>query len=294
MPVMARSIKISDPFARAVEAALEHVGDPAWLGEQSPLAAPYFLGAAVTASSRDDSPADRGRALQALLATSATKLDAEQQTLLNTSFFRRDVALNNTGVAMALSLSETTYYRRRASAIEALADEANRNAAPPWRFDMPRTHPLINRDRLRQDCIALLRENHTVALSGAGGIGKTALGAAVARATGDAFWFTVRPGLNDHLNGFVFALAHFLRGHDAPATWRQLVADRGVVDPARALGVLRHDLASTAGYAAGDTVAIDSTAAVGTREYAAVGWVESGTRLWLATPLRYAHPAGAA
>jgi len=247
MPVMARSIKISDPFARAVEVALEHVNDAAWLGEHSPLAAPYFLGAATAAGSNthDDSVTGRGRVLHALLASSAAKLDAEQQTLLNTSFFRRDPVLNNTGIAMALNLSETTYYRRRASTIEALADEVNREAAPPWRFDMPRTHPLINRDRLRQECIAILRESRTVALSGAGGIGKTALGAAVARESGDAFWFTVRPGLNDHLNGFVFALAHFLREHHAPATWRQLVADRGVVDPARALGVLRHDLATT-------------------------------------------------
>jgi hypothetical protein len=54
------------------------------------------------------------------------------------------------------------------------------------------------------------------------------------------------------------------------------------------------DVASTSGYASGNTVAIDSAEGVGTREYAAVGWVESATRLWLSTPLRYAHAPGAA
>jgi OmcA/MtrC family decaheme c-type cytochrome len=53
------------------------------------------------------------------------------------------------------------------------------------------------------------------------------------------------------------------------------------------------DVSSTSGYAAGNTVAIDSSAGVGVREYAAVGWVESATRMWLSTPLRYAHNAGA-
>jgi hypothetical protein len=52
------------------------------------------------------------------------------------------------------------------------------------------------------------------------------------------------------------------------------------------------DVLSTSGYASGNTVAIDS-AEVGVREYAAVGWVESATRMWLSTPVRYAHEGGA-
>jgi hypothetical protein len=47
-----RSIKINDPFARSVEIALEHFADPAWLGEHSPLAAPYFLGDALDPKTR--------------------------------------------------------------------------------------------------------------------------------------------------------------------------------------------------------------------------------------------------
>lgn len=53
------------------------------------------------------------------------------------------------------------------------------------------------------------------------------------------------------------------------------------------------DVASTAGYASGNTVVIDSAGGVGVREYAAVGWVQSPTRMWLSTPLRYAHTPGA-
>lgn len=243
---MARSIKIHDPFARAVETALEHFGDAVWLGTHSPLAAPYFLGPALNQHPDAESPAGRGSALQSLLQSAARSLSVEQQHLLTVSFFKRDWALNNTGIAMRLNMAETTYYRRRAAAIEALADAANREAAPPWRCDMPRAQPLIDRDALRAECLALLRDNRTVALSGVGGMGKTALGAALAREMGDVFWFTIRPGLNDHLTTFVFALAHFLRERRASATWRQLVADRGVADPARTLGLLRYDLTTVA------------------------------------------------
>lgn len=244
---MARSIKINDPFARTVEAALEHFADASWLGAHSPLAAPYFLGDALEGRADAESPAGRGRVLQSIFLSTARTLPTEQQHLLATTFFTRDPALNNTGVAMALNMSETTYYRRRANAIEALADEVNRAMLPPWRMDMPYASPLVNRDAIRNACLDLLHRRSAVALSGPGGIGKTALGVALAQQWSErrAFWYTIRPGLNDQLSAVTFALAHFLRSHGAAGAWRQMIADRGVTDPARAVTLLRHDLAQT-------------------------------------------------
>lgn len=36
-----------DPFLEALETALDHLADPAWLGAQSPLASTYVLGVAA-------------------------------------------------------------------------------------------------------------------------------------------------------------------------------------------------------------------------------------------------------
>ena len=56
------------------------------------------------------------------------------------------------------------------------------------------------------------------------------------------------------------------------------------------------DVASTAGYTTASTtyVVLDSAAGVGTREYLQLGFVESATRMWFKSPVRYAHASGAA
>jgi OmcA/MtrC family decaheme c-type cytochrome len=54
------------------------------------------------------------------------------------------------------------------------------------------------------------------------------------------------------------------------------------------------DVSSTTNFAVNDNCVIDSAAAVGVREYAQVGYIDGATRLWLKTPLRYAHAAGVA
>jgi OmcA/MtrC family decaheme c-type cytochrome len=57
------------------------------------------------------------------------------------------------------------------------------------------------------------------------------------------------------------------------------------------------DVASTTGYstsAPNNFLVLDAAGAVGTREYLQVALVESGTRMWVRTPVRYAHAAGAA
>jgi hypothetical protein len=52
-------------FFDQVKAALSHYADPHWLGEQSPLAAPYFLGAALHGAAPVAN--ERGRVLIAVM-----------------------------------------------------------------------------------------------------------------------------------------------------------------------------------------------------------------------------------
>jgi tetratricopeptide (TPR) repeat protein len=246
---VAKSIKLSDAFAQAVEQALEHLSDAAWLGKNSPLAAPYFLGAALDNWADAASPTPRGQALRTALQTAAASLPTDQQDLLTITFFKRDPNLNNTGVALRLGKAETTYYRHRAAAIEALAEALNQTISPPLHLAVPAALPLVGRESLLAECQGHLQAGHSVALTGRSGIGKTSLGLSIAHAWGAqrVFWFTVRPGLNDDLSSLAFALAYFLRGQDgsrAANAWRQLMADRGDIAPDRVLGLLRHDLAA--------------------------------------------------
>lgn len=58
-----RSDKPAAAFQATVRAALEHIHDPAWLADHSPLAAPYFLGGRLDAQG----DGARGHALRSLL-----------------------------------------------------------------------------------------------------------------------------------------------------------------------------------------------------------------------------------
>ena len=59
-----KSITPATVFSATVRAALEHVADPQWLGEHSPLATPYFLGRQSPDGSYPTEARDRGLVLQ--------------------------------------------------------------------------------------------------------------------------------------------------------------------------------------------------------------------------------------
>ncbi len=248
---VAKSEKSADAFVQAVEQALERCNDAIWLGNHSPLAAPYFIGAVLDRTTDGDSaaPADRGQALIEALRRAAASVDEAHQRVLNASFFQRRANLNNIGVARQLGMSEATYYRHRNAAIESLAGALNHMVAPPLRAERPKARYIVGRDALISACLDALVRRHSVSLTGRSGIGKTTLGSAIAERWGRerAFWFTVRPGLNDSLSAFVFSFSHFLRGLGASNAWRQLAADHGAITAERILGLIRHDLSELSG-----------------------------------------------
>jgi tetratricopeptide (TPR) repeat protein len=73
-----------------VEEALKHYQEPAWLGEQSPLASAYFLGEWLAPGVV--TPLERGRCLQKLLAAVAGALSGKyaerSRTLLDEYYFQ--------------------------------------------------------------------------------------------------------------------------------------------------------------------------------------------------------------
>jgi ABC-type glutathione transport system ATPase component len=210
---MARiTARTSDAFVDAVEAALDHFANPVWLGTHSPLAAPYFLGHTLDRYEQSAALVQRGQALQTVLRSVATQLDSEQRELLRVAYFERNQHLDNVGLALALHLSERTFYRSKVKAVAKLADRLNQALLPTLRSAAPLYKVLVGRALIQADCLLALRAGHSLYLSGASGVGKTTLAAAIAKEwqavsspssnaadqqsvsnVHRTFWFTVRP-----------------------------------------------------------------------------------------------------
>jgi tetratricopeptide (TPR) repeat protein len=270
-----------DAFSQRLKDALEHLHDPDWLGSNSPLAAPYFLAHRLAGQDGAGQPHVRGVVLRRVLLESVCALSeppcpAEQLQSLNMERLRKldhaerraelrrkdgpseeqralywqyfDPARPTTAAIQEyLNVSHSTYYRLRPRAEQLLVKRLVDRVTPALRLEAPllpdepvgRAAPLLA-------CLQTLQQARSVALTGPSGIGKTTLAAAlIARlAPRAACWFTLRPGLNDHLGSLLFALSAFLERQGAGSAWRQLVADQGKVNVDIAQSLIRHDLAS--------------------------------------------------
>ncbi len=253
-------------FTDQLRLALNHLDDPTWLGENSPLAAPYFLGGALP-DTLSATAVTRGEILRQTLYAAAdscwpgplpgdkttllTAVTAERQQqgnkgpmyhylLLELRYFRRFFRPtedprpdNDIAVCDSLSISRASYFNHLKAAQQSLAEALLTAVQPTFRLEhpAPRNQPLVGREPLLTQCLATLKIGQSVALSGMGGVGKTALATAVAHAwpTQPVFWFTIRPSFNDHLECLLFSLAYFLHRQGASGLWQQLIADGGQV-----------------------------------------------------------------
>jgi tetratricopeptide (TPR) repeat protein len=258
-------------FYDHLKQALEALADPASLGLRSPLATPYFLGQAIRGS--DPTPFGRGLALRAELeralelmwggplpqdghellraAVQEANLGSRYDCLiLELNYFKqryRPSPKNQAEIYLEiLHISRPSHDRHLRAAVQRLASTLLQHLRPAIRIEQPLPPAaLIGRDWLLQQVLGDLRAGRAVSLSGSGGLGKTALGAALAERweSPARFWYTFRSGLNDQLESLLFALGHFLRQHGASALWQQLVADGGrITDGALALGLALGDL----------------------------------------------------
>jgi len=236
-----------DGFAEQVRSALEHSADAHWLATASPLTSPYLLAHVfpanpTPASEGLENPLIYGQLLQQLLQQAVHQQAEEIQSILNTQFIAPDPHITIIGRAQRLGISERTYYRQLDKAVQAVADTLYTLLSPALRLEQPVASDGIQRT-LRHTIMQALAQRQSVYLSGGSGVGKTTLGVSIAQQWGQsAFWYTIRPALNDNLLSLVFALAYFLRGRGAPITWRQLLAEPVAHQLPTLLGLLRYDL----------------------------------------------------
>jgi tetratricopeptide (TPR) repeat protein len=271
-----RSMARTATFFEQLKAALAHYADPQWLGEQSPLAAPYFLGAALsgtpaTASGRgavlialfekaltmlwgEPLPTQPQVLLQAVPAAEQGERDRYHCLILELNYRQRCFKPAPKSQAEIfndiLHISRASHDRFLREAVERLGVILLRQIRPSLRPEQP-TLPtaLIGRAALLEQALAGLQAGQSVSLTGPGGIGKSALAIAISEqwASPARFWFTIRPGVNDNVSGLLFALGYFLDQQGASTLWRQLVADGGKIkDLHLASGLAHADLRAVA------------------------------------------------
>lgn len=266
-------------FFDQLKFVLEHYQTPALVGEESPLAQPYFLGQALHGQTDATTHSGRGSALCAALegaanalwegtlpATGALLLQSALQAkeerglcdryyylLLDLTYIHRyfPPPRNQSEIYNdILHVSRATYDRHLREAIQRLGKLLLLRLQPTLHLEQPLlSTELIGRERLCEECSAALQMGKSVYLCGVSGIGKTTLGIALAERwpTPAVFWFTVRFTLNDQLTSLVFALGNFLHQQGASRLWLQLIADGGIMKDANlALELTRADLAALA------------------------------------------------
>lgn len=271
---------IAEEFVSTVTDTLKHYNDPLWLGQRSPLATPYFLGFHLQKEQQPESVMGRGRTLQNAISQAAASIwpgelpqsrevllklvEKERRNLicgprylfliLDLRYLRRfflPSAMPNTVGAMydLLNVSESSFFEHLQVGRRKLAEALLRVIRPSLRLEHPLSPVLVGRDAILQQCSGDLMSYRSVSLTGQAGIGKTSVGAYVARhwPSDAAFWHTFRPGLNDDLESVVFGLAHFLHQHECSSLWLQLRTNTGLLENlGQVAGFLREDLACAA------------------------------------------------
>ena len=263
-------------FYDQLKFALEHIAEPAQLGKESPLAQPYFLGHVLENQSDATTSFGRGTALcnaleQAVNALWEGPTPTDQNDLLERALDAKDArgfcdqyhyllldltyfhtyfpppSKQSEIYRDVLHVSRATYDRHLREAIRRLSEILLLRLQPTLHTEQPvENFALFGRDEIYQECVTVLQQMHSVYLCGTSGIGKTALGAALAEQwpTPAVFWFTIRVTLNDQLTSLLFALGNFLHKQGASRLWLQLIANAGVMKDANlALELARADLA---------------------------------------------------
>ena len=268
-------------FLQALRDALENFSDPVWLGINSPLAAPYFLGKYLVqhSSSRSGRRTNaeetwsvvlqtrqleaRGKVLRALLREAVKALPPHPQqgqgyyqALIELQYFQPQkisVADFSQHLPEQWSGSRATYYKHLTEAIQLLEEALVQQLNPSLRLEpVVRSRHIMGREHIIDQCLMGLKQGKKIRITGPGGIGKTALAASLTEQLSPqpVFWYTFHRGLNDRLNNLLFSLAFFLHEQGTSEMWLQLVAGEGTgedkiegkVDNKVAFGLLRHAL----------------------------------------------------
>ena len=239
-------------YRAIVRAALQHFHDPRWLGENSPLATPYLLGHWLQqeADIHQQDVVARGNILRRLIQAAGNTIaqgDSDRPLpwarILELRYLAEE-QMKVHEIVEALHTSESAEGRQHPKALDALVVEILKLLKPALRLESPvRTAGVVGRQLEVELSVASLNAGKTITIHGPSGIGKTTFGVLLANqvAPNAFFWFTIRPGLNDHINSVIFALAYFLHQQGITGTWLQIMTDQGRVEE-HTTSLLRHDL----------------------------------------------------
>lgn len=271
-----------DSFMSTIRRLLEHVLEAEWLKANSPLetapllTSPHVDNVALAANGAAAGPRmgiktidDRLSVIwqnwqtRAKNTTQSVLWAAVRQlaladghyhaALLMLTYFGSPPARAN-DLMLDLALGRSTYYRHLEAALQALEQALVGYMRPSLRLEMPTPRQLIGRDQVQADCLRALHAGQRIAIVGPSGLGKTALAAALAacwnalsaQRSGNVFWYTIRPRLNDNVQQLMFALAFFLFERGFPHLWSLLIANPDALTPGKALDMIRKGLESLA------------------------------------------------
>jgi len=273
---------MSTAFEQQLKKVLKHFDNPKRIGEESPLASPYFLSQALQTGSTPHSasvtsPTGRGqvlcdqirRAAATLWGTPLPQSLTEMREALPTvrqmpgtpryaylvlelrcfqQFLKPRRPADIWEDEAYLPGSQAEHYRDFDLAVSQLGQALLALLHPTLRPENPPLPlALLGYEAELARAMHALQMGQTVQIVGAGGMGKTTLGAALFHELTEqpAFWFTVRPTFNDRLGSLLFALGHFLYAQGAANLWQLVVAAGGFIEDANlALSLLRQDLAT--------------------------------------------------
>ncbi len=259
-----------EKFHKMVRAALEDYHDPAKLERKSPLATVYFLGNLLERVPPGiEFP--RGEALrialwQAMdaiwpdhphqknaLVDTITKEEKRANAshydffLLESHYFYRYIAPSSMVQKLDwASVARAAYFRHLDNARARLANILLEQCQSPSRQRPPQIHStLVGHETLVGECLDALVENQMLAITGAGGIGKTTLGSAIAAAWSlqCVFWFSFGLTLENELEHLLSHLGEFFRSMGYPQLWQHLIVEQGKVsDLNRIFGIVSYIL----------------------------------------------------
>lgn len=275
MPIPKAYDVVLSPFEKSLKQALKLYADPIKLGAQSPLASAYFLSQVIQSGYDGLSDQVRGELLRSQIRLAADRLwgDSPPNTqselqaaliqhrgtpgtpryaylVLELRIFQRFFQLRQLTDIWEqpdlLTGSKSEHYRDYNIAIQQLAVALLEQVAPAPYLEAPQSpSALVGYEAIIDDITSAITRREVVMLSGAGGVGKSSVGAWVAakRAPQPLFWFTLRLTLNDNLSSLLTALGGFLQRQQATGLWQYLLAQGGKVsDPQIALALARDDL----------------------------------------------------
>jgi len=118
-------------FWNSLEKALKKYEDTAWLGQNSPLAAPYFLGLSLDVAGNKPTDIERGQALKQLFQQATEKItgkDADRYRSILTQYYFQNSTVSYMLDHMGLGNDAFHTHRKRAiSALEKVIIELVRN-----------------------------------------------------------------------------------------------------------------------------------------------------------------------